>query len=521
MTASNETAALLQRGVAAARAGRKEEASRLLMQVVEHDERNEQAWLWLSSVVDSLDDRRVCLENVLAINPNHSAALTGLRHLDQVAAAEARSRVPPAPSDAQTAARASGQTDPAAGERCPFCHKPLPATGAKCPHCGGPLLVACPACGEYADVQQPSCATCGQSLGDYRRGAAYFLSLAQASLARGRHDATLQALGHAGSQAGDDAPTWGEIATLYEQLGRLDLAAQAAERATALAPQSAAAHARLSTIYQQQGQIRPAQAAMRKAAELSADPAVQIELARLYLDDNGTVTEAVALLGQMIKAKPMNAQAHLLLGDAYRKQGNEDRARRAYQDAARLAPADSQVGGEARSRLAIYEPAQPSATSGRAAKRQGERPGCITLYAAWLAFSGAMGALSALALVALGPAVFSRLAIEESSLPSGVGQGIVWAAAGIMLVFSLAYLILAFGLWTMRNWARIIVLVLSILGLLATVGQAVASLTGMGQLAAQTGMSQMSTFFLCAIIPEFAISGYIIFWFWANRELFS
>ncbi len=514
MTASSETAELLQRGIAAARAGRKVEASRLLMQVVERDEHNEQAWLWLSGVVDSLDDRRVCLENVLALNPNHSAALAGLRHLDQAAAAEARSRVPPPPSGAQPAA-------PAAGELCPFCLKPLPATGTKCPQCGGPLLVVCPACGEYADVQQPLCATCGQSIGDYRQGAAYFLSLAQASLARGRHEATLQALGHAESRAGDDAPTLGEIAALYEQLGRLDLAAQAAERAAAAAPQSAAAYARLSSIYQQQGQIRPAQAAMRKAAELSADPAVQLELARLYLDEDGTVTEAVALLGQMIKAKPMNAQAHLLLGDAYRKQGNEDRARRSYQDAARLAPADSQAGIEARSRLAIYEPAPPSAMGGRAARRQGERPGCVTLYAVWLAISGSMSALGALILVAFGSAVFSRLAMERDPLPSGVGQGILWAAAGITLVFALAYLVLAYGLWTMKNWARINVLVLSILGLLATIGQAVVSLTGMEQLAAQTSAPQMSTFFLCAIIPEFAISGYIIFWFWANRELFS
>jgi len=56
---------------------------------------------------------------------------------------------------------------------------------------------------------------------------------------------------------------------------------------------------------------------------------------------------------------------------------------------------------------------------------------------------------------------------------------------------------------------------------LGTIGQAVASLTSMRQLDALTGMQSMSWFFMCTIIPEFAISGYIIFWFWANRDLFS
>ena len=295
MTASNETAALLQRGVAAARAGRKEEASRLLMQVVEHDERNEQAWLWLSSVVDSPDDRRVCLENVLAINPNHSAALTGLRHLDQVAAAEARSRVPPAPSDAQTATRTTGQTSPAAGELCPFCHKPLPATGAKCPHCGGPLLVACPACGEYADVQQPSCATCGQSLGDYRRGAAYFLSLAQASLARGRTDRPCRHWVTPAVRRATTPRLWGDCrpgrTAWPARLGRTGCRA-----GSSLSAQSAAARSS-EPIYQQQGQIRPAQAAMPKPPSCQRTPPSRSSCAPLP-DDNGTVTEAVTLLNR-------------------------------------------------------------------------------------------------------------------------------------------------------------------------------------------------------------------------------
>ena len=39
---------ILKQGIAALKAGRKAEARSFLMQVVEQDERNEMAWLWLS-----------------------------------------------------------------------------------------------------------------------------------------------------------------------------------------------------------------------------------------------------------------------------------------------------------------------------------------------------------------------------------------------------------------------------------------------------------------------------------------
>ncbi len=74
---------LLNEGIAAARSGQAARARDLLMQVVEADEHNESAWLWLSGVVESLEDRQVCLENVLALNPNSVAAQKGLAWIDQ------------------------------------------------------------------------------------------------------------------------------------------------------------------------------------------------------------------------------------------------------------------------------------------------------------------------------------------------------------------------------------------------------------------------------------------------------
>ncbi len=73
--------ALLQQAIAFAKAGRREEARNLLLQVTEQDEMNETAWLWLSGVVDSDDDKAIALENVLAINPNNEWAKRGLQSL--------------------------------------------------------------------------------------------------------------------------------------------------------------------------------------------------------------------------------------------------------------------------------------------------------------------------------------------------------------------------------------------------------------------------------------------------------
>ena len=73
--------ALLQRGIALAKAGRRDEARELLLQVTEQDEMNELAWLWLSGVVESDDDKAIALENVLTINPQNEWAKRGLRSL--------------------------------------------------------------------------------------------------------------------------------------------------------------------------------------------------------------------------------------------------------------------------------------------------------------------------------------------------------------------------------------------------------------------------------------------------------
>lgn len=65
------SADLLRRGIEAAHAGRRIEAREIFLQVVEADRRNEVAWMWLSGLVDDLEDQIIACENVLAINPEN------------------------------------------------------------------------------------------------------------------------------------------------------------------------------------------------------------------------------------------------------------------------------------------------------------------------------------------------------------------------------------------------------------------------------------------------------------------
>ncbi|MCA9933442.1 MAG: hypothetical protein KC415_05930, partial [Anaerolineales bacterium] len=91
--ANGDVQSWLRDGIAAVKAGNKIEARRLLLKVVESDEQNEQAWLWLSGVVETDNDRRVCLENVLTLNPQHELARRGLEKLERAAQVEADARM--------------------------------------------------------------------------------------------------------------------------------------------------------------------------------------------------------------------------------------------------------------------------------------------------------------------------------------------------------------------------------------------------------------------------------------------
>ncbi len=93
----SNVAGLIREGVAAYKAGRREEAIKLLGKATELDERNEEAWLWLSAVVDTLENQLICLENVIAINPSNTRAAQGLESIRRQLAKKQPGSAPAAP----------------------------------------------------------------------------------------------------------------------------------------------------------------------------------------------------------------------------------------------------------------------------------------------------------------------------------------------------------------------------------------------------------------------------------------
>lgn len=73
---------IVREAIRAYKGGNREEAQALLIKATELDQMHEEAWLWLGAVVETVEDQRVCLENVLYINPNNERALKGMEQLE-------------------------------------------------------------------------------------------------------------------------------------------------------------------------------------------------------------------------------------------------------------------------------------------------------------------------------------------------------------------------------------------------------------------------------------------------------
>jgi tetratricopeptide (TPR) repeat protein len=125
-------------GIARAKAGEREQARELLLRAVARDERNVQAWLWLSGVVEGIEDRRVALENVLTLDPQNTLAQAGLDWLNRQAAPEPQDKPP---IEAQTRDVSAEKEPVAEPEGCPYCGQAVSESDPRCPHCTQPLTI--------------------------------------------------------------------------------------------------------------------------------------------------------------------------------------------------------------------------------------------------------------------------------------------------------------------------------------------------------------------------------------------
>ncbi len=117
MTTQQELAQWLHEGIQAAKAGQLEMARFRLLDVVEQDQTNEAAWYWLYRVFSTNPDKRICLENLLIINPRNQWAKDELARLN-----------PPSPAAAKTPPKSFPKTVKPAGKPRPTKPKPRPLT---------------------------------------------------------------------------------------------------------------------------------------------------------------------------------------------------------------------------------------------------------------------------------------------------------------------------------------------------------------------------------------------------------
>jgi tetratricopeptide (TPR) repeat protein len=173
------TQTLLEQGIGAALNGRRDDARAMLAQVVEADDRNEQAWLWLAGLVTDPEEMRTCLENVLHLNPENAKAREGLawveqRHGKRAASedsAEPIATAEPQSKEALTAMLA--ETPRVVRPAEPPRPDPLPEVpAAETPAVSSPQQAAaepalkfpCLYCGAPATLEQRSCPKCHNSL---------------------------------------------------------------------------------------------------------------------------------------------------------------------------------------------------------------------------------------------------------------------------------------------------------------------------------------------------------------------
>ncbi len=170
MTDSLDTEQLVQRGKAAARVGRPDEAREYLRRAIQSAPSDVEAWLALAAVEDEPDGKIACFETVLQLDPDNVEARLGLEMLR-------RDREPDGRADAGiedddldlVIAQASQRLEAAVGPPPPdertfdddalFCaNHPTVETMLRCNRCGKPICTRCA-------VQTPVGYRCKECLG--------------------------------------------------------------------------------------------------------------------------------------------------------------------------------------------------------------------------------------------------------------------------------------------------------------------------------------------------------------------
>jgi Tfp pilus assembly protein PilF len=215
----------------------------------------------------------------------------------------------------------------------------------------------------YLDVVEQTCPECGESMGDFREGAAYYIRLARAYLSNGQPSLVEEMMPSAVAEAGDDAGSLVELGGLYEKLGRSDRAMAMLERAVELGCGDGAVYARLGELYQRNGRADKAQVLYAQARRHVGDsPEFLLAQARYHLTRDVASRQGIELLHRALQLAPDHAPTHLLLARVYHARDKMDVAVTHYRQAAQLAGPNTEIGHDARRELgklgtvASYQP---------------------------------------------------------------------------------------------------------------------------------------------------------------------
>src|SRR5215211_746392 len=84
MTLEGEMLTPFTQAVEYIKAGDIEKGKHILIEVLKHNPKDENAWLWLTRCVTETEQKRYCFEKILKINPQNQHALEGLRQLNNL-----------------------------------------------------------------------------------------------------------------------------------------------------------------------------------------------------------------------------------------------------------------------------------------------------------------------------------------------------------------------------------------------------------------------------------------------------